>query len=88
MKLIRTFEITSDEFYDYLEAQLLEEISKTTKKNVKKSVIKSGYSYENKEPDQRLSSISMFVGRFINLQSNQLLHLFVYVMKHKKRKRG
>ena len=44
MKLIRTFEITTDEFYDYLEAQLLEEISKTTKKNVKKSVIKSGYS--------------------------------------------
>ena len=35
MKLIRTFEITSDEFYDYLEAQLLEEISKTTKKNVR-----------------------------------------------------
>ena len=49
MKLIRTFEITADEFYDYLEAQLLEEISKTTKKNVKKSVIKSGYSYENKD---------------------------------------
>lgn len=88
MKLIRTFEITSDEFYDYLEAQLLEEISKTTKKNVKKSVIKSGYSYENKDADQRLSLINMFVGRFINLQSNPLLYLFVYVMKHKKRKRG
>lgn len=54
MKLIRTFEITSDEFYDYLEAQLLEEISKTTKKNVKKSVIKSGYSYENKDARSKI----------------------------------
>ena len=54
MKLIRTFEITTDEFYDYLEAQLLEEISKTTKKNVKKSVIKSGYSYENKDARSKI----------------------------------
>lgn len=54
MKLIRTFEITTDEFYDYLEAQLLEEISKTTKKNIKKSVIKSGYSYENKDARSKI----------------------------------
>lgn len=48
MKLIRTFEITSDEFYDYLENQLLEEIQKTTKKKINKRVIKKGYFYENK----------------------------------------
>lgn len=87
MKLIRTFEITADEFYDYLEAQLLEEISKTTKKNVKKSVIKSGYSYENKDARSKIM-IDQYVRKFINLRLNQLLHLFVYVMKHKKRKRG
>ena len=54
MKLIRTFEITTDEFYDYLEAQLLEEISKTTKKNVRKNVIQSGYSYENKDARSKI----------------------------------
>ena len=30
MKLIRTFEITSDEFYDYLEAQLWVKKEKTS----------------------------------------------------------
>lgn len=54
MKLIRTFEITSDEFYDYLETQLLEQISKTTKKNVRKNVIQSGYSYENKDARSKI----------------------------------
>ena len=56
MKLIRTFEITSDEFYDYLEAQLLEEISKTTKKECKEKcnqiwlqLRKQGCSIKNRD---------------------------------------
>ena len=40
MKLTRTFNITSDEFYDYLEEQLLDSIQKTTQKKVEKSAIK------------------------------------------------
>ena len=48
MKLIRTFQITSDEFYSYLEEHLLEEIKKTTKKkNLSPSVLCTGYSYDN-----------------------------------------
>lgn len=47
MKLIRTFEITSDEFYDYLEDTLLEDIQKTTKRKITKKVIHTGYVYDN-----------------------------------------
>lgn len=48
MKLIRTFEITSDEFYDHLEETLLQDIQKTTKRKLNKKVIHSGYVYENR----------------------------------------
>lgn len=48
MKLIRTFAITSEEFYDYLEETLLKDIQKTTKRKLTKKVIHSGYVYENK----------------------------------------
>ena len=47
MKLIRTFEITSDEFYDHLEESLLQDIQKTTKRKLDKKVIHTGYVYEN-----------------------------------------
>lgn len=56
MKLIRTFQITSDEFYSYLEEHLLEEIKKTTKKkNIHPSVLRSGYSYENKDARSKVT---------------------------------
>ena len=48
MKLTRTFNIASDEFYDYLEEQLLDSIQKTTQKKVEKSAIKKGLTYDNK----------------------------------------
>lgn len=48
MKLIRTFSITSQEFYDYLENQLLEDIQKTTNKRISKKDIRKGFSYEKK----------------------------------------
>ena len=40
MKLIRNFKITSDEFYDYLEEKLLQDIQQTTGKKVKAKEIK------------------------------------------------
>ena len=49
MKLIRTFQITNDEFYDYLEEQLLADISSTTNQNVKVKDLKKGFSYEKKQ---------------------------------------
>lgn len=49
MKLIRTFEITEDEFYDYLEKNLCEDIHKTTNKKVSPKQIKKGFTYEKKE---------------------------------------
>ena len=48
MKLTRTFNITSDEFYDYLEDQVLTNIQKSSKKKVEKSAIKKGLTYDNK----------------------------------------
>lgn len=55
MKLIRTFEITSDEFYDYLEDKLLESIQKTTNRTITKNNIKSGYFFENPKARSKIS---------------------------------
>jgi hypothetical protein len=54
MNMTRTFEITSDEFYDYLEEQLLEEIKKSTKKRVSLKDIKTGFSYRNSNADSTI----------------------------------
>lgn len=48
MKLTRIFNITSDEFYDYLEEQVLENIQKSSKKKNEKSAIKKGLTYDSK----------------------------------------
>ena len=48
MKLTRTFNITSDEFYDYLEEQVLNNIQKSSKRKVEKSAIKKGLTYDSK----------------------------------------
>lgn len=55
MKLIRTFAITSDEFWDYVEDGIVEEISKTTKKPFKKKNLVSGYRYENLDYKTKIS---------------------------------
>lgn len=49
MKLIRTFQITSDEFYDYLEEQLLLDIQNTTNRKVSAKELKKGFRYEKKQ---------------------------------------
>ena len=49
MKLIRDFKITSDEFYDYLEEKLLQDIQQTTGKKVKAKEIKKGFRYDKKD---------------------------------------
>lgn len=49
MKLIRTFELTSEEFYDYLEEQLLQDIQKTTNRKVKASDLKKGFTYQKEQ---------------------------------------
>lgn len=54
MKLIRTFAITSKEFYDYLENALMEEIAKNTNKKPKRNVIKKGFTYENKNAKSKI----------------------------------
>ncbi len=55
MKLVRTFEISSDEFYNYLEEHILEDIKKTTNKRVSKRDLKSGYTYSNKPADTKIT---------------------------------
>lgn len=55
MELIRTFEITSDEFYDYLEEQLVSEIQKATHKKLSKNIIRSGYKFENKDAKSKIT---------------------------------
>ena len=55
MKLVITFEISSDEFYDYLEEHILEDIQKTTNKRVTKRDLKSGYTYSNKVADTKIT---------------------------------
>lgn len=47
MKLIRTFEITSDEFYDYTEDRIIEEASKATNRKVRKKELCTGMHYRN-----------------------------------------
>ena len=49
MKLIRTFDITSDEFYDYLEEKLLESMQKSTGRKVSRKVIRKGYCFEDRK---------------------------------------
>lgn len=55
MKLIRTFKITSQEFYDYLENQLLEDIHKTTNKRISRKDIHKGFSYEKKAARSKIT---------------------------------
>lgn len=55
MKLIRTFNITTEEFYNYLEDQLLRDIQKNTKRKVTKKDIHSGYQYENKDANCKIT---------------------------------
>lgn len=47
MKLIRVFNITSDEFWDYVEQGIVDQVQKDTKKPFKKKQIVSGYHYDN-----------------------------------------
>lgn len=54
MKLIRTFAITSKEFYDYLEQQLIEDIQNTTHRKIKLKDIKKGFSYEKKQAHSKI----------------------------------
>lgn len=49
MKLIRTFQITADEFYDFLEEQLLLDIEKTINRAVTAKELKKGFRYEKKQ---------------------------------------
>lgn len=54
MKLIRTFKITSKEFYDYLESQLIEDIQKSTHRKIKTKDLKKGFSYEKKQARSKI----------------------------------
>lgn len=55
MKLIRTFGITSDEFYDYLEEQLLQDIQSTTNRNVTVKDLRKGFRYEKEQADTTIT---------------------------------
>lgn len=59
MKLIRTFQISSDEFYDYLEEQLLLDIQRTTNRNVTAADLKTGFRYD-KEHAYTAITISLY----------------------------
>lgn len=47
MKLIRVFNITSDEFWDYVEDGIAQEVEKATKHRFKKKNLVSGFHYDN-----------------------------------------
>lgn len=55
MKLIRTFDITSDAFYDHLEEQLLESIQKATGRKVTRKVIRKGYVFEDRNSHAKVT---------------------------------
>lgn len=48
MRLDRTFKITSDQFYDYLEQQVIEDVEKATSKKIRARDIKAGFKYVRK----------------------------------------
>lgn len=47
MKLIRVFKITNDEFWDYVEDGIVQEVEKATKHRFKKKDLVSGFHYDN-----------------------------------------
>ena len=51
MKITRTLEITTEEFYDHLEQGIIESIKKTSSKIIKKADIKKGLKYSTTEHD-------------------------------------
>lgn len=55
MKLIRTFAITADEFYDYLEQQLCADIQKASGRAVKAKDLKKGFCYHKKEARTKIT---------------------------------
>ncbi|AEB07668.1 hypothetical protein Corgl_1569 [Coriobacterium glomerans PW2] len=52
MRIVRTLDITSDEFFDYLEQRLLTEIEHATGERHAPSVLKAGFRYVS-DPDDR-----------------------------------
>ena len=56
MEIIRTLNMTSDEYYDYLIDGLYEDVLKTVNKNVKRKDIKQGFSY-SKNPKGKATTI-------------------------------
>lgn len=60
MKVIRTLKITSDEFYDYLESQFINEVKKSTQRDIKPKDIKKGFKY-SKDPEVEAKRIDIEV---------------------------
>lgn len=48
MRLDRTFKITSDQFYDYLEEQVIQDVEKATNKKIRSKDIRAGFKYARK----------------------------------------
>ena len=61
MKITRTLEITTEEFYDNLEQGIIESIKKTSSKIIKKADIKKGLKYSTTEHDVEIAVIIMII---------------------------
>ena len=54
MKIIRTIKITNEQFYDYLEQQLIEDIKNSQHKKISASDIQKGLKYKRRMPNLNL----------------------------------
>ena len=58
MKLIRTFHITADDFYNTLEEELIKDVKKASGKDIKAKDIKAGFKYY-KNPNDKYARITI-----------------------------
>ena len=54
MKIIRTIKITNEQFYDYLEQQLIEDIKNSQHKKISASDIQKGLKYKKEDAQSKL----------------------------------
>lgn len=56
MKIIRTLQVTQKQFYDYLEAQLLDDIHLTNKKRISASDMTKGLKYTKEDSKSHMKT--------------------------------
>lgn len=63
MKIIRTFNITADDFYNYLEEELIKDVKKASGRDIKTKDIKTGFKYY-KNPQDQFARIAIWIKEY------------------------